>query len=351
MGVLVIIVFLAAILGLIVVSNRLTQQRRAPIQEQIDSQRTQMQAFVAQSQRLDPKTVERVLEAQKSVEQKLTQASGLLQSAVKEQHYTRIQKILALVHTKLDNVQASMGRAQARADERAQSQAGREMEKQERAARGGSFGQRAAQNVPSRSSFGPPAQVTNQTTSWRAIPPSERGVCFFCSRPCLLRELTPVTVPIMGQAKRVLACPQDYATVQAGTLPNIRAFNVNGRPVPWYAYNRYNPYDNFYSSGYGTNFYMDMYPYNDFDMGYWNFDGPYAYDNDGNNQAYNFTPDAPEYQDYSAAAAAGEAMSEAGGVTAGGYGGGAGYQNDPADTNDASGFNDPNDPYAGSDHS
>lgn len=351
MGIVILFVFFAGIFGLIVMSMRQMEQRRAPIQAQVDSQRAQMQAFVAQCQKLDPKTVERVLEAQKSVEQKLTQATGLLRSAAKEQHFVRIQKILALVHTKLDNVQASLGRAQTRADERAQSQAGRAMEKQERVARGGSFGQRAAQTVPRPNSFGPPVQVTNQTTSWRTIPPGERGVCFFCSRPCLLRELTPVTVPIMGQARRVLACPQDYATVQAGTLPNIRAFSVNGRPVPWYAYNRYNPYDDFYPGGYGTNFFIDMYPYNDFDTGYWNFDGPYAYDNDGNNQAYNFTPDAPDYQDYSAAAAAGEAMGEAGGMMASGTEGGMNYQNDSADSNDTSGFNDPNDPYAGSDHS
>ena len=345
MGIVCILAFVGVIVALVMASNRQTQQRRAPLQAQIDSQRTQMQAFVTQAQRLDPKTAERVVEAQKSVEEKLRQAEGLLRAAAKEQHFVRIQKILTLVDTKLSNVQSSVGRAQTRADERA----GRQAQKQEQAmaSHGGSFGQRAAQTVPTRSSFGPPVQVTNQATAWRTIPPAERGVCFFCSRPCLLRELTPVTVPIMGQARRVLACPQDYATVQAGTLPNIRAFNVNGQPVPWYAYNRYNPYDDYYPGGYATNIYVDMYPYNAFDMGYWNFDGPYAYDN---GQAYNFTPDTPDYQDYSAAAAAGEVMGNMAGMGASGAAGGMDYQNDP-NSNDPSGFNDPNDPYAGSDHS
>ena len=312
--------FIAIIIGLVVMSNRQTKAKRAPIIAQIDGMRAQMRAFREQGQHLDEKTAERMMEAQKAVNEKLDQAAVLLKTATQQRHYDRIGRILTQVQAKLGNSQASLGRAKARADERVQRQAQRQTEReaeqqarqdqraQESAARrAGSFGQRAAQTVPQRGSFAPPAQVTSAATTWNTIPPRERGVCFFCSRPCLLRELTPVTVPIGGNARRVLACPQDYATIQSGSLPQIRAFMVGARPVPWYAYNRYNPYDDYYPGGYGVNFYLDMYPYGAFDGGYWNFDGPYQYDNgsDGG-QPYNFTPDTEAAQDFFSGMAMGE---------------------------------------------
>lgn len=305
------IVFVFALVGfgfifyLAFASVQQTNQRRAGVQAQIDALREQMCQYVAQSRSLDAKTQERVGQAQASVEEKLTQASALLKVAAKERHYERIGRILALVQTKLSNVQSSMGRAQARTDERVQRQADNARRKAESMQqRTGSFGQRATLGTPRTGSFAPPAQVTGATTSWNTIPLRERGVCFFCSRPCLLRELTPVTVPIGGTARRVLACPPDFATVQAGTLPPIRAFSLNGQPVPWFAYSRYNPYNDYYMDGGGINVYVDTFPYSAFDPGYWDFNGPYGYD-DG--QAYNFSPDTEAYQDYASGLAAGEA--------------------------------------------
>lgn len=299
--VIVIIGVCCLVLGLIIAGNRQTSKRRAEVQGQIESLRAQMQAFRDQSQRLDPKTSERVGIAQTAVEEKLRQASGLLGNAVKENHFARIQRILTQVQAKLGNVQSSIGRAQTRAEERQQ----RQGEAEQR--RAGSFGQKgaAAMNINARTgSFAPPEQTTGATTNWNVIAPAERGVCFFCSRPCLLRELTPVTVPIAGTARRVLACPQDFATVRAGTIPPIRAFAMNGQQVPWFAYNRYNPYNDYYPGGYGTNFYLDTYPIMVFDAGYWNFDGPYGYEG---GQPYVFTPDAEPYRDYYNAEAAGAA--------------------------------------------
>ena len=305
----IVFVFVLAGFGLIFyfafVSIRQTNQQRAGIQSQIDSMRGQMQGFVAQSRSLDAKTQERIGQAQASVEEKLAQASALLKVAAKERHFQRIGRILALVQTKLSNVHASMGRAQARADERVQKQAENAQRKAESMQqRTGSFGQRATAATSRTGSFAPPALVTGASTPWNTIPPRERGVCFFCSRPCLLRELTPVVVPIGGIARRVLACPTDFAAVQSGTLPPIRAFSLNGQPVPWFAYNRYNPYNDYYADGYGVNLYVDTFPYSVFDPGYWNFNGPYGYD-DG--QAYNFSPDTEAYQDYASGLAAGEA--------------------------------------------
>jgi hypothetical protein len=310
------VIFFGVVLFIAIVSNRQLKQKRAAMQAQIDELRGQMQAFADKSCSLDEKTQERVGVARASVEAKLHQASGLLKAATKDRHFDRIGRILALVETKLSNVQDSLGRAQTRADERAQRQAENAQRREaERAQRTGSYGQKAAPGSGRRGSFAPPAQVTGASTPWNTIPPRERGACFFCSRPCLLRELTPVIVPIGGINRRVLACPADFARAQSGAMPPIRSFVQNGRHVPWYAYHPYNPYTAYY--GDGIDFYIDLFPYDVFEPGFLDFDSPYGYD-DG--QPYIFSPDTEAYQDYASGLAAGEAMGaiqNAEGVTGG----------------------------------
>ena len=297
------IAFFGFILYASAAANRQLTQKRQGITAQVDSLATQMHGLYAQSRALDPGTIGRVDEAQAAVDAKLNQARSLLTAATKERHFERIQGILAQVQTKLGNVQAGIGRAQARSDARIQKQA--EAEQKRMDARQGrqeaAQMQKATQRV-GRGSFAPPAQVTNAQTNWNAMPVHERGVCFFCSRPCLLRELTPVTVPIGGQAQRVLACPQDLAAVRAGNLPPIRAFEMNGQRVPWYAYGRYNPYRDYYADHFDVDIYVNRYPFDVFEPIYWNFDAPYIYD-DG--PAYVFSPQAEPYQDYMSANAAG----------------------------------------------
>lgn len=292
----IVILFVAVFIALAVASNRKLTAKRAAMQSEIDSMRSQMQSYVEQCQGLDEKTRERVSLAQQNVEVKLEQATGLLRAAVKDRHFERIGRIFALVHTKLENVQASIGRSQTRFDERVQRQA------EVAARRVGSFGQKSGAGSSRMGSFAPPAEITNADTAWSTIPLNERGACFFCSRPCVMRELTPVIVPLGGVDRRVLACPSDFAAVRSGTIPPIRSFSENGRPVPWYAYHRYDPYDDYY--GGGDFIFVDTYPYSAFDSGYWNFNGAYA--NGG--PSYNFSPDTEAYQDYSSGLAAGSIM-------------------------------------------
>jgi hypothetical protein len=307
-----VLLFVVVFIVLVTASNRKLNERRTAMQAEIDSMRGQMQACVEQCRNLDEKTRERVGVAKESVEGKLLQASGLLRAAAKDRHFERVGRILALVQTKLGNVQASLGRAQTRVDERVQRQAAnaqqRDADRVQRQAdaaarRTGSFGQVSAAGTLRMGSFAPPAQVTDANTAWKTVPRNERGACFFCSRPCLMRELTPVVVPLGGTDRRVLACPADFASVKSGTIPPIRAFSDNGRPVPWYGYNRYDPYDDYY--GGGGFIYIDTLPYGAFDPGYWNFNNGYANDN---GPSYNFSPDSDAYQDYSSGLAAGAVL-------------------------------------------
>jgi hypothetical protein len=92
------------------------------------------------------------------------------------------------------------------------------------------------------------------------IPPSERAACFFCSRPARITDLTPVTVAINGQRRKVLACADDVRAIQQGATPAVRTVQENGQTVPWYRSTSYDPYrsygytvgyDPYYGYGYG----------------------------------------------------------------------------------------------------
>lgn len=169
----------------------------------------------------------------------------------------------------------------------------------------------------------PSATVTDGQTDWSQVPDSEKGVCFFCSRPSLLRELTPVTVRLDDQPQKVLACAADLATIKSGQMPSIRAFQRGGRAVPWYADDDYNPYRDYYSRGYDSrSLFADMVMLSMIDdmfwgwrhpMG-WGWGGGYGYGYGG----YPFYAEHEVYRDYysseAAGAAAGDASLDAGGA-------------------------------------
>ena len=80
------------------------------------------------------------------------------------------------------------------------------------------------------------------------IPQAERAACFFCSRPSRLSDLTPITIVLNGQRRKVLACAEDVRIVQQGATPQIRTVPVNGSPMPWYRAPGYDPYRDYYGS-------------------------------------------------------------------------------------------------------
>ncbi|MDQ2686622.1 MAG: tetratricopeptide repeat protein, partial [Armatimonadota bacterium] len=80
----------------------------------------------------------------------------------------------------------------------------------------------------------------------QAIPADQRGVSFFSSQPAPLGQLVPVTITVGGQSRQVLATPAEADELRQGRMPQVRAFNVGGREVPWYEYDGYDPYRDYW---------------------------------------------------------------------------------------------------------
>lgn len=156
------------------------------------------------------------------------------------------------------------------------------------------------------------AEATSRETDWSSIDEHERGVCFFCSRPSRMNELTPVTVNLDGGDRKVLACEEDVATIRTGQMPQIRAFQQGGRAVPWYAAQGYDPYSDYYSRGYDNRSMLsDMIMFSMVDHMFWDWHRPSGwgwgggYGGGGYGGGYAFYPDHSYYQDYRSTQAAG----------------------------------------------
>lgn len=80
-----------------------------------------------------------------------------------------------------------------------------------------------------------------------AIPAKLRGVSFFSSRPAPLGSLVPVTITVNGQSRQVLVTPEEADELRQGRMPWVRAFQVGGRYVPWYEYQGYDPYRDYWA--------------------------------------------------------------------------------------------------------
>lgn len=100
-------------------------------------------------------------------------------------------------------------------------------------------------NIPGDDALRPkPLPETQQQVS--AVPADQRGVSFFSSRPAPIGSLVPVTVTINGESKQVLATPEEADELRRGRMPQVRTFDVQGQRVPWYAYNQYDPYNDYW---------------------------------------------------------------------------------------------------------
>ena len=91
-----------------------------------------------------------------------------------------------------------------------------------------------------------PAPLPESQEQVNAVPQQQRGVSFFSSQPAPVTGLVPVTLTIDGVQRQVMATPQEAAEIQRGQIPPVRAFNVNGQNVPWYAYQEYDPYRDYW---------------------------------------------------------------------------------------------------------
>ena len=79
-----------------------------------------------------------------------------------------------------------------------------------------------------------------------AIPQNQRGVSFFSGRPAPMGSLVPVTLTLEGQSRQVLVTPDEANELRQGRMPQVLAFQQGGQYVPWYSYNGYDPYNDYW---------------------------------------------------------------------------------------------------------
>jgi uncharacterized membrane protein YgcG len=266
-------------------------KRREPLERQKSSIIAGMNYLEENALGLDPTASSRVKEARIAAGTKLDEAAKILSRASSPTDMNRAQSLL-------DQADADVQRGRSTI---------------ERAVYGGAPA--AATGVAAAASATPPvyAQGAAGTPDWSNVAQDEKGVCFFCSRPMLLRELTPVTVNLDGKQQKVLACPDDLGTIKSGQMPQIRAFQQNGKYVPWYAAQNYDPYRDYYGRGYGAGDFMrDMVTMSVIDHMFWGWQRPMGwgwgggYGGYGGN-TYVFYPEHDHYRDYYSGQAAGGA--------------------------------------------
>ena len=109
-------------------------------------------------------------------------------------------------------------------------------------------------NIPGDAAFRPPPLPDSQPAV-EAIPAKQRGVSFFSGRPAPVSSLVPVTLTLGGQSRQVLVTPDEADELRQGRMPQVRSFQTGGQSVPWYAYNGYDPYRDYWryqNSGWGS---------------------------------------------------------------------------------------------------
>ena len=108
-------------------------------------------------------------------------------------------------------------------------------------------------HIPGDEVVRPPILPSSQPQV-EAIPQNQRGVSFFSGRPVPLSSLVPVTITLGGQSRQVLATPEEADELRRGQMPNVLAFQQGGQYRPWYAYDGYDPYRDYWryeNSGWG----------------------------------------------------------------------------------------------------
>lgn len=286
--------------GFIVFAIMSGVRRQAALRATIEQRRSELESQMgwlnAHVTRVDEKTAQRVAETRMSVQSKIAQAVQV-SGRGRERDFARAHRIFDQAQVKLESRRASVERALERAQSMAQRRAEAEARRAESEAR------RAERASRRTGSFGATGRMSDCATDWNAIPPTERGVCFFCGRPAYLWELEPVTVPLNGFQRRVLACPQDRARLRAGQAPLVRAFAVENHYVPWYAYRGYDPYRDYYALQFDDfDVPINLYPPDVIEPQYWDWQNSPDAASD-----YAFSPDSEGYRDFYSSEAASHA--------------------------------------------
>ena len=291
-----VVAFLIFVVVMIVKGVKEAKLRREAMEMRIQIMQEAVRRLGSDLSTVDEKTADRVRQACTACQEKLYKAREVLVRG-RDRDYARAEGILAQVQAKLDNARAGIDRSQQRQTEKEQRQAEKQSERQaQREADAG------ASQTARKGSFGASGPMSGRTTDWNTVSQSQCGACFFCSRPAYLSELAPVMVNLDGSMQRVLACRDDRMAVQSGQIPPIRAFNIDGRHIPWYAHSAYNPYRDYYAYGYDEpSLLIDICFINEIEPFFWGWGTGSSGNWDTN---YAFTPDHEYYQDYYSAQAA-----------------------------------------------
>jgi hypothetical protein len=80
----------------------------------------------------------------------------------------------------------------------------------------------------------------------QAIPPARRSMSFFTSRPLAVEDAREVNVRIGYTQCAVMASEKESEQIALGQVPRIRAFTIHGETIPWYEWDRYDPYRHYW---------------------------------------------------------------------------------------------------------
>ena len=240
------VLFAGFIIFILVAGARQAAAKRAALEDRISNLESQLYWLESNMAQVDERSADRVRQTGASVREKVAQARMVSQRG-RDRDYARAYGILDQIQEKIihrrGDLERALGRVQAATQRRMEAEQRRQSSEQRRALS-------AAGKAGRSGSFGATGAMTSAATDWNAIPRSERGACFLCGRPALLRELTPTTLALEGMPRRVLACFSCMEQVRLGVTPPVRAFVVEHHYVPWYAYPSYNPYVDYYAQGY-----------------------------------------------------------------------------------------------------
>ena len=100
-------------------------------------------------------------------------------------------------------------------------------------------------HIPGDDAVRPPTLPSSQSQV-EAIPQNQRGVSFFSGRPAPLSSLVPVTITLGGQSRQVLVTPEEADELRRGQMPQVLAFQQGGQYRPWYDYDGYDPYRDYW---------------------------------------------------------------------------------------------------------
>lgn len=94
----------------------------------------------------------------------------------------------------------------------------------------------------------PTVKIPSNQREVDALPFDERGASFFTSRPYPSAMLTRAYITVGGKEHRIVCTTEEAEQINTGARPMVRAFTIDGRTEPWYYWEMYNPFGNYWAA-------------------------------------------------------------------------------------------------------